>query len=417
MIPQFKLFILGFLNRNGIHVLFATVSARILSFFASWIALKLIPNFELGLIIYAINIISLIIPLSGLGASQGLLRYGALLATREEKNKLFIYVLKKGGTLSIILVVVTILLSSFLSQNLTGSKSYLIVVSITIFTLFLLESLKIQFRVLHKNKLFASTEILYNILLVIMVFFGSFFFKEYGYIAALILAPLVTFLIYLPKIKLDFNVSKPFNVPDFSFWKYSFYTGLSNVATQLLLVLDIILIGTIIKNPEMVTIYKYVSLIPFSLLFLPRVILITDFVTLTENFTDKDYIKKYIKNYISLFLVISFFILTISFFLNEQILLFFGKEFVLYSTTFLVLIFGIIGILLFRGLFGNLLSAMGKAYVNYWISVIAIIINLISNYILIPRFGILGAAITSTIIMWLTSILSVMFFYYFLKRI
>ncbi|MEN8125078.1 MAG: polysaccharide biosynthesis C-terminal domain-containing protein [Bacteroidota bacterium] len=417
MISNFKNFISEFLNRDGFHILYATILARILSFFASWIALQLIPNFELGLVIYAINIISLIIPLSGLGASQGLLRYGALLSTREEKNKLFVYVLKKGSVLSIFLIIITILLSGFLTGKLIDSKPYLIAASITIFTLFLLDSLKTQFRVLHQNKLFASTEILYNILLVMMVFFGSYFFKESGYIAALIIAPLLTFLIFLPKIKFNLKISNPLINPKLAFWKYSFYTGLSNVATQLLIVLDIILIGTIIKNPEMVTIYKYLSLIPFSLLFLPRVILTTDFVTLTENFSERIYINRYIKNYIFIFLVISFFILIISIILNKQILLIFGEEFVQYNTTFLVLIFGVTGILILRGLFGNLLSAMGKASVNYWISIIAIIVNLISNYILIPKYGILGAAITSTIIMWLTSILSVVFFYYFQKKI
>ena len=73
MIFNFKKFISGFLNRDGFHILYATILARILSFFASWIALQLIPNYELGLVIYSINIISLIIPISGFGASQGLL--------------------------------------------------------------------------------------------------------------------------------------------------------------------------------------------------------------------------------------------------------------------------------------------------------------------------------------------------------
>ena len=412
MIFIFKKFISGFLNRDGFHILYATILARILSFFASWIALQLIPNYELGLVIYSINIISLIIPISGFGASQGLLRYGALLETDEEKNNLFTYVLKKGSVFSVVLIVIVILFSSLLTNNLSETRAYLIAISFSIITLFLLESIKVQFRILHKNKLFAKTEISFNVLLVVMVFLGSYYFKENGYVAALIIAPLLTFLIYLPKIKFRVLNSSTFQNPDLDFWKYSFFTSLSNVASQLLIVLDIVLIGNILKDPEIITIYKYVSLIPISILFLPRVLLTTDFVTLTKNHRDKTFIKNYIKNYLFLFLSLSVFIILFSFLFSEFFLGLFGEEFKQYTLTFRVLIIGITAILILRGLYGNLLSAIGKAYINYWISIIAIVINLISNYILIPKYGILGAAITSAIIMWVTSVLSVVFYNY-----
>ncbi|MCK5637762.1 MAG: polysaccharide biosynthesis C-terminal domain-containing protein, partial [Flavobacteriaceae bacterium] len=161
----------------------------------------------------------------------------------------------------------------------------------------------------------------------------------------------------------------------------------------------------------------YISLIPFSILFLPRAILTTDFVNLTKNYTDKTYIHKYIKTYFSLFSLISIILIIVSFLFTNLILSFFGEEFLSYKLAFRVLIIGISSVLIMRGLFGNLLSVIGKATINYWISVFAIIINLISNYILIPKYGILGAAITSAIIMWLTSILSVALFYYYYKKI
>ena len=412
-----KQFYKEFLDRSGFHILSSTIIARILSFLASWIALQFIPNFELGLVIYAMNIITLIIPLSGFGSYQGLLRYGALLDMDKEKNELFAYVIKKGSIISIFLILVIVLFSSFLSRNLLESKPYLIAVSISIFTLFLLESLKVQFRILQQNKLFAKTEIVYNLILLILVCFCSYFFEEKGYIAAIVIAPLLTFIVFLSKTNISFNSSVHFTKPDLAFWKYSFFTGLSNVATQLLIVLDIILIGIILNDPEMVTIYKYISLIPFSLLFLPRAILTTDFVTLTKKYMDKEYIQKYIKNYIYLFLMITGFIILLSFLFTDLILGFFDKDFVQYRLVFRILIVGVSAILIFRGLFGNLLSSIGKASVNYWISSFGILVNLISNFILIPKYGILGAAITSAIIMWLTSVLSVLLYYYYYKKV
>ena len=412
-----KSFYLGFIERSGFHILISTTLARLLSFFASWVALKLIPNFELGLVIYALNIITLIIPISGFGAYQGLLRYGALLKTDTEKNQLFSYVLIKGGLLSLVLIAIISLSSSLFTYNILESRIYLILISLSIFTHFLMESLKIQFRVLHQNKNFAKAEIIFNIILLILVSFGSYFFKENGYIFALIASPLITFFIFLPKIKFSFYLPNHFKKPSLEFWKYSFYTGLSNVAGQLLFVLDIILIGTLLKDPEMVTIYKYLSLIPFSLLFLPRAILTTDFVMLTKRHADKLYIKKYIKNYSYLFLLISIILILLTFMFSELILSFFDKEFILHKLEFRILIIGVSSILIFRGLFGNLLSTIGKAYINYWIALTGLLINLFSNYILIPKYGILGAAVTSAGIMWITSLLSVYFYFYFYNKI
>jgi O-antigen/teichoic acid export membrane protein len=410
------IFFKEFLSRNGSHIFMATILARILSFLSSWVALQFIPNFELGLVIYALNIIALISPISGMGASQGLLRFGALSDSDAEKNSLFIYVLKKGTLFTFLLIGLLIISSSLLSSGLKEAQPFLIYLTFLLFGLFLLESLKTQFRILHKNKFFAYIEISYNIILFVLVFAGSYSLQEKGYIFAMILAPLLTFFLYFHRLKITWKPNINFKPPKISFWKYSFFSSMSNVATQLLLVLDIILIGNLLKNPEMITIYKYVSLIPLSIIFIPRVFLTTDFVMLTQNLKNKKSTNTYIKNYLLVFTIISSIITIISVAFDTTILSFFGEEFPQYHKTFKVLIFGIISILLFRGLFGNLLSAMGKASINFWIAIIAILLNLVLNYMLIPKYGIFGAAITSATLMWITSILSAVLFYYYYKK-
>ena len=71
---------------------------------------------------------------------------------------------------------------------------------------------------------------------------------------------------------------------------------------------------------------------------------------------------------------------------------------------------GICGILIFRGIFGNLLSSIGKAQINYYITSIALLLNIVSNNYFIPIYGIKGAAITTSILMWLTGIVSFIWF-------
>ena len=47
-----KDYLLNFLNRSGDYVFIATIISRLLSFFASWIVLMLIPKKELGVVLY-----------------------------------------------------------------------------------------------------------------------------------------------------------------------------------------------------------------------------------------------------------------------------------------------------------------------------------------------------------------------------
>ena len=413
---QIKEYINGFINRSGSYVLFSTMAARVLSFLGSWIALQLIEAKELGVILFAYGIVQFIIPIGGFGLHQSLIRYGALLKSEDEKQQLFSYVLKKGIIASIVIILVLVGIGYFIPFQFDKTYGYFSILSLSILTVFILEIIKIQFRLQHKNRLYAITEFWYNIILTGLIFGLSYLFQGMGYIIALIVSPVLTALFFIKKLNVKLHIKNNLKITNLSFWKYGFFGGLSSVVTQLLILIDIILIGYLIDDPVAVTNYRYISIIPFSLLFLPRVFITTDFVTFTEKIHQKDYINRYIKNYMWFFGVVSILLLLFSYFFAEQILYIFGVEYMNYADSFLILIMGIVGIYIFRGLFGNLLSSIGKIELNYYIISIAIVINVISNYYLIPLYGIKGAAITSAILMWFTGILSWLSFLYFFRK-
>ncbi|AMC10672.1 hypothetical protein Lupro_05185 [Lutibacter profundi] len=116
------------------------------------------------------------------------------------------------------------------------------------------------------------------------------------------------------------------------------------------------------------------------------------------------------------FTFISFGICGISFLFSQELLSLLDSSFAQYYDTFLILIVGICGILIFRGLYGNLLSSIGKVHINYYIGSVALLLNSISNYYLIPKYGILGAALTSAFIMWFTGIISYVWFLILYKK-
>jgi len=412
-----KSYIQNFLNRSGGHVFLATFFSRLFSFLASWFAIQFVPNNELGIVLFAYNIIAFLIPFADLGLHQSLIRYGALLKTTEEKNNLFIYVFKKGFLISVCFVAATIIFALLFPFQFNKTGIYLAFLALVLVPDFIMQIIKIQFRLQHKNKLFSCVEILNSTFLVLFVLILSYFYKENGYVTAIVIAPLITSLFFIKKtaINLSFKV-KP-SIVDFSFWKYGFYSGLTSVVSSLLFVIDILLIGHLLNDPESVTSYKYISIIPLSVLFLPRMFIATDFVFFTEKISDKKYIFNYIKSYMTFFTLVSILYFAFFCFFSEITLGLIDKSLVKYSNSFLILSFGACGILIFRGLFGNLLSSIGRMEINYYINSLAILINIISNYYLIPIYGIKGAAITSAFLMWFTGIFSTIWFLYLYKKL
>lgn len=412
-----KNLISGFFERAGSYVFLATFIARGSSFLTHLLMLYLIPKKELGVVIYTLSIVAFLLPMAGLGVQQGLIRYGARLKSTSDKEALFIYAFKKGIAITLLLIGIIFLTSNFINFEFSKTSVYFKVLSFSILTQFLLSLVRIYFRLHHQNKKYAIVEITYAILFLVIATVLAYFYKELGYIIAIIGVPLIVFLIFFNQLKINFNNKKKLKITNFSFWKYGFFAGLATVTTILLVEIDNILIGNLLKDEFKVTLYKYISFIPVSLLFLPRVLITTDFVYLTERIKDKKYIVNYIKSYFSIFVSMSFVLLLISYFFSDKIVLLFGKDFANYGTTFSILMFGITGILILRGLFGNLLSVIGKAHLNFIIAIIALVVNVFSNHYYIPKYGILGAAITSAIIMWITGLLSLFLFFYNYKKL
>lgn len=410
-------YIKNFLNRSGSYVFLATILGRVLSFIASWIALKFIENDALGVVLFAYNIILFVIPISGFGLHQSLIRFGALAKSSEEKDSILAYVFKKGIIACLVLIAIVISISLFINFKFENTLFYVVLLSFTIIPSYLLEIIRAQFRLQHNNKSFAFTEGVHSIILLLSVLVLSYLYKELGYAIALLLTPLLTSIIFFKSLNINNLIYKKTKVINFQFWKYGFFASLSNVVTQLLFVIDILLIGFILSNTEMVTNYRYVSIIPFSLLFLPRVFIATDFVAFTEKIYEAQYIFKYIKSYVLFFTVVSLLILLFSWLFSVQILGLLDKEFTQFSDTFIILMIGVCGIFILRGLFGNLLSSIGKAHLNYYIATLALVINICANFYLIPKYGIKGAAITSAILMWFTGLLSYLLFIKLYKKL
>ena len=98
-------------------------------------------------------------------------------------------------------------------------------------------------------------------------------------------------------------------------------------------------------------------------------------------------------------------------------MLFFGEAY--YSANIIIPVFaiGIIGAFMFRNLFGNLLDAIGWAKTSALISIIILILDIVLNYFMVKEYEIIGAAYSTSILLWLSGLASAIAIFSYLKKL
>ena len=411
-------FIKSFLDRKGGYIVFSSFFVKLITFAISIFIIRYIPKHEFGLLVYANTIIAFISPFKGFGIYQGFLRYGSISDSQQQKKYYFNKVLLKGFLFSAIIIVTLLLLAPFIITNLKESFWFFIVLSLQLITVLFVDTIKIYARLLNLNKLFSDINIYSNLILLVFAIVFTLFWGVWGYVIALVVAPLA-YSIYLV-FKLNLFKYNRLQIPDFNtkqFVNYGFYMSVGGVLSEMLFAVDIILIGNLIKDAEQIAQYKTSNIIPFSLLILPVAIITTDFVQLAKMaISNKKELWVYYRNYLKIMSVISVCVLIFFYFFSHKLLLIFGKEYSNDNNLMFVFSIGVVGALLFRNPLGNILSAIGWPKINALFSLIILIINAIAGYYFINIYGIMGAAYTTVFLMWFSGILSLFAFIYFIKR-
>jgi len=412
-----KDFIQGFVQRKGISVGFASVIEKIGGFLLVLIATNLIPKEEFGLITYANTALVFIIPFIGFGIHQGLIRYGSLSGSQIVKKYLFNVTLRKGIKYSFILTLLIVVLTPIISYNLQESKIYLVILSFQLLSLFVFEVVRIYARLINLNKLYSEITILKTVVIVFTTYILTLKFSGIGYVLSLSFIPLLISLYYIFKLKLlDFNVANTTKIDLKAYLNYGMFTSLGGVLSQLLYAVDVLLIGNILKEEALVAEYKVSNILPFSFLFLAVVFFQTDFVKIaSKSENDKKYIKSYYLNFLKVFSFVSLLIVVFFFLFSDYLITLFGDNYSNENNLMLIFSFGVMGALLFRIPLGNILVAVGWSKINALNSFVILVLNLIFSYFMIVEYGIVGAAIVTASLMWLSGFLSLIAFVWYLK--
>ena len=412
-------FLINFRNRNGLYVFFAIITNKIFAFILSVVVMKQLTTTDFGLVAYAYNIISFVVPFAGFGIFQSLSRFGPIQPAQFAKKQLFRFVFARGLAASAILALLVVLFATIIPLSLPESYPYLALISLMVISLFTYEMVKIYYRIYHLNKIFSIIEIAQSGLLLVSGIVLTYFWGGLGYIFALVACPLVVSIFIIVRNKLLTGAPQKHYTREQkkSFWYYGLYTSLGGVSSQLIYSIDILSIGYLIKDANSIALYKAASLIPFALMFIPSGVMQTDIIKITQEYRNKVFLERYAANYIKLFGFISIFVYILLVFLAPSLMRFLGSDYGAATHLIPTFALGLMGAFVFRIPFGNIITAIGLAKRNTQISMAVVVLDVILNYFFIKKYGIIGAAYTTSLLLWVAGLLSYWVFRRYLETL
>ncbi|MBU2634013.1 MAG: flippase [Nanoarchaeota archaeon] len=379
--------------------------------------------FSLGIVVY-----SILISFSTLGFSKGITHYISFFKTQEEKEKIKGILIFSFKLLTISSILSAILLFLFSDKialyffNKTELSLVLKLLAIAIPITVLTEIFFSLMRSFHSIKYITySKDLVQNFTKIILtVLFILLGFKLFGIIIAFILAAIVSLIlaVYYSK-KYIFPYFKETSKAIYSnktILSYSLPLMFSEGIALIALWTDTLMIGYFLEIKE-VALYNAAMPLTNILYIFPFALMVLFFPILSgiDLKTQKDEFKNLIKTIFKWANIVNLFLLVSLILFSKQFLSVFGQDYIpAYNILKLLSVGYFIAYLTIPPT--NILLALKKTKLLLFNHLFLLIVGIILNYVLIKSYGILGAAIATTISLSLFSII-ILSEYYSITRI
>ena len=406
-------FIGNFFTNKGQHVFLSLLIAKICAFLGSLFIIRILPENEFGTISIVASLFAIFMPFSGFGSQQSLLRFGSMSDDVLEKEKLSTYLLKQGFIYQLLLSGLFIFVSFFFINKYEDIFYIFLLFTIRLIGFYFLNHIQSQFRIFGDNRGFARITNIVNLSGVLLLLVLSYYFGLKGYLIAIAVTPFIAFFWfkreYLNSVIENFSFSKK------EIWNYGLHAAGTALLSDTLFSADVLMLS-FLMNETAVANYKVAILIPANITFLALTFMQSDFPVLAKNYRNRNFLTSYITNYYKIFIPISLLIFLVGIIFKTEILyLFFSERYADNSWVFVILLAGFSLNMLFRNLYGNLLSAVGMMKMNTAISILTLVMLVLFSFVFVKKFGIEGMAFSLTLSMFVGGFLLLFSFYLYWK--
>jgi len=374
-----------------------------------------------GIFSLALMILNLFVAIATLGLSDGVSRFIPFYRGKKELSKIkYLFNLSRNISLisSIIFAVILFFTSDFISINIFHNPNLSIFLKISSIILPFYVLSGIYLSAIRSFELVGWYSFILNIFqniikligLIALVLLG---FKSSDIMYSFLIGILVMFLFsyYIFKIKISRFIlgspdGKSKSLIRTELFKYSLPLMFASVFSIIYYWIDSFAIGYL-NNVTDVGFYN--SVVPIALLlnFIPDLFIQMFYPLITKEYSNKNFkvigeLSKQVSKWIFILALPLFFIMFL--FPGAVINILFGSDYLIAANTLRILsVGGLISIL--TGFLTTLLSMAGKSKTIFLNLLITSGLNLILNLILIPIYGINGAAIATTLIWILLTII------------
>lgn len=409
-------FIKDFNSNKGGYVFLSFVIEKLIGLFNAIYLVRLISKEDFGLITLISSLFAVTITLNGFGAIQALLRYGSIADGENNKNNLTQYLFRNGIKKHILLTICFLLIAVCYEIKFEGIWPIALWFTVRFLGYFFYTFILNYYRIHHHNKKFSSISIFVNCIGSLITLLLTLKLNTSGYLIGLAFTPWLSLIFYKKNIFEKSGLKR--NTIDLKeLWDYAIKSAINYGLAEILIVLDIFLIGLFLSETEVAN-YKIAIILPMNIIFLSSVFIQTDFPKLVSKSNDKIYLKNYIRSYQQLFIPIGIIFLIVGYLIKDWIISFvFGNSYEDVGNLFFIILIAVISNMLMRNLYSNLLSAVGLAKQNTKIAIFSILVMALLSLSLIPLLGIIGAALALSITFISTGIFSLILFKKYLKSL
>lgn len=319
-------------DKGLFHMLGSKIINQLIVFCGGMLLVRILNKEDYGIYSYVQNILAFFLLLDGFGATSGLLQFGSKNFGNQKMSAYFKLSMRQAIIANIMIGFLIIFYAVFYIQDLIISKLLILAAFIPLFNV-IVSIFQIYNIVCRENIFFSIFTNVNTILITSGLLIGAYLGKVMGiyilkYIATILTIIIGIIFLYKNRFKYLHTNTRIDRVELKEYQKFSIIALGSNVVSQIVLILDIFLIGQILDDMNALASYKVATLIPFGLFFLPTTFISFVYPYFAKNSDNLIWVKK---NYLNLIKLTSvcFFLLTLILISTSQQLLpiIFGEQY------------------------------------------------------------------------------------------
>lgn len=382
------------------HIFSSQVLNKIVAFCSAIFIVRLLSQTDYGVYSAANNTLNIFLLFSGLGTTAAILQYGSESYQDPAKKGAYIrFGVKVGVGFNILLCAAMALWALFGPLGIQASKPFLLMLCLMPMLYYLGDAVAMCLRVDLLNKEYS----LYNSLNTVLVFVatmagaliggisGVISLRYVAYLAAiLITAYLGRKAFALPKGKSLTKAEKG------DFLKIAVISTANNGISQMLYLIDVFLIGMIVKDAEILGSYNAAMQIPNALTFIPLAVMIYVYPYFARHNQDMDWVRRHYKKLLGYSALLNGVISLLLFVCAPLIIrILYGEKYMDSLHVFRILSIGYFFAAVFRIPSGNILVTLKRLRVNLIVSIASGVLNVALDAWFIYLWGSTGAAVAT----------------------